>query len=70
MSAKSGGNTLGTTIANLYVCSDYAAPQHYNEDEELSMCIQVRKKRCRPSEFNFAYTQWGVYIVTEDWAIW
>ncbi|KZP27502.1 hypothetical protein FIBSPDRAFT_886400 [Athelia psychrophila] len=70
MSAKSGGNTLGTTIANLYVCNDYAAPQHYNEDEELSMCIQVGKKRCRPSEFNFAYTQWGVYVVTEDWAIW
>ncbi|KAF7971900.1 hypothetical protein HWV62_19527, partial [Athelia sp. TMB] len=62
-------NRLGSTGNNMYYCHNYTSPQHRDEDEGVSFCIQLGK-RCYPDEFNFAFTEWGVYIVTEEKCIW
>jgi hypothetical protein len=62
-------NPLGSAGSNLYVCTDYTAPQHWDEDCGLGLCCQINKESS-PEEFCFAYTQWGVYIETQNNAVW
>lgn len=70
LSRESGGNTLGTTCMNIYACNNYMAPQHPDHDQGMSVCMQLVKEYCKQDEYNFAYTEWGVYIVTEPWCVW
>lgn len=68
-SQESGGNTVGSSCANLYTCDDYMAPQHTDNDQDMSVCMQLGKD-CAKDEYNFSYTEWGVYIVTQERCIW
>ena len=69
LTADAETNCLGSTGTNLYYCRDYMSPQHKYNDVSWSLCIQLTKCS-RPDEFNFSFTQWGVYIVTEPQCIW
>lgn len=62
-------NPLGSTDANIFVCTNYISPQHFDNDVSLSVCIQLDKK-CKDDEFHFSYTQWGLYIETIQNSIW
>lgn len=62
-------NSLGSTDANIFVCTNYISPQHFDKDVSLSVCIQLDKK-CQDDEFHFSYTQWGLYIETIPNSIW
>lgn len=62
-------NRVGSTGNNLYYCSNYMSPQHRDKDQGISTCVQLSKV-CLPDEFNFSYTEWGVYLVTEEKCIW
>ncbi|KAF7970281.1 hypothetical protein HWV62_24476 [Athelia sp. TMB] len=70
LSRDSGGNPLGSTCGNMFTCNDYVAPQHADHDEGMSVCTQLEKSDCLADEYNFSYTEWGVYIVTEERTIW
>ncbi|KAF7971548.1 hypothetical protein HWV62_20868 [Athelia sp. TMB] len=70
LSNESGGNSLGSSSSNLYTCNNYVAPQHADRDQGLSVCTQLEKNHCQADEFNFSYTEWGVYIVTQPKTIW
>jgi hypothetical protein len=74
-------NLLGSTGANLYYCDNYLAPQHNDHDAaHWSACCQLWKDMkaevgdgrvpIPKDEFNFAFTQWGVYIETEEKCVW
>jgi hypothetical protein len=65
----SGLNPLGSTGSNIYICTDYMSPQHVDDDANMCICIQL-KKRSRDDEFNFAYTEWGVFIETIENCMW
>jgi hypothetical protein len=62
-------NHLGRTGMNTFTCSEYCSQQHCDHDRGWSLCCQLFKK-CQPDEYNFAYAEWGVYIVTEVNAFW
>lgn len=64
-----GVDPLGAMGVNLYSCSDYMSAGHFDHDACMGACMQYRK-RSKPDEFNFAYTQWGVYIETQDNCAW
>jgi hypothetical protein len=69
LTADAETNHLGSTGTNLYYCRDYMSPQHRDNDASWSLCIQL-SKCSHPDEFNFSFTQWGVYIITEPQCIW
>jgi hypothetical protein len=69
LSAKAETNCLGSTGTNLYYCKNYMSTQHRDNDASWSLCVQLTKQG-HPDEFNFSFTQWGVYIVTEPQCIW
>jgi hypothetical protein len=69
ITAEAETNRLGSTGTNLYYCKDYMSPQHRDCDSTWSLCIQL-SKRGHSDEYNFSFTQWGVYIVTEPRCIW
>lgn len=69
VSALAETNRLGSTGTNLYYCKNYMSTQHRDNDASWSLCVQLTKQG-RPDEFNFSFTQWGVYIVTEPQCIW
>ncbi|KAF8229439.1 hypothetical protein L208DRAFT_1378937 [Tricholoma matsutake] len=58
---ESGLNHLGTT--------DYISPQHTDNDVDISVCMQF-EKNCLSDEFNFSYTEWGVYIEIMENCLW
>lgn len=58
-----GLNPLGSTGSNIFFCTNYLSPQHVDRDHTLSVCVQLQKNS-QPDEFNFSYTEWGVYIKT------
>ncbi|KAG6836756.1 hypothetical protein H0H93_003675 [Arthromyces matolae] len=64
-----GMNRLGTTSNNIFACSNYMSPQHFDDDEDISICAQY-KKSCHSDEFNFAFTQWNCFIETIEGAVW
>jgi hypothetical protein len=66
---ESGLNHLGTTGANLFVCTDYISPQHTDNDVDMAVCMQF-EKNCQSDEFNFSYTEWGMYIETIENCLW
>jgi len=66
---ESGLNHLGITGANLFVCTDYISPQRTDKDVDISVCMQFQKNCCS-DEFNFSYTEWGVYIETIENCLW
>ena len=49
-------NSLGSTGSNLYVCTDYMAPQHYDNDTSISLCCSIHKES-KLDEFCFSYTK-------------
>ena len=69
LTAEAETNRLGSTGTNLYYCNNYMSPQHRDCDATWSLCIQLSKSGY-PDEYNFSFTQWGVYIVTEPRCIW
>lgn len=62
-------NPLGSDGSNLYVCTDYMSPQHCDRDMGISLCTQLFKNS-KKDEFNFAYSQWGAYIETQENTAW
>jgi hypothetical protein len=68
-SAAAEMNRLGTSGANIFYCSDYLSPQHFDCDASLSICAQLDKQGT-DNEWNFCYTEWGKYIVTQPNAVW
>jgi hypothetical protein len=62
-------NPLGSAGSNLYVCTDYMAPQHCDKDTGISLCCQLNKES-KIDEFCFAYTKWGAYIETRNNTAW
>ena len=62
-------NPLGSAGSNLYVCNDYMAPQHCNNNTGISLCCQINKES-KIDEFCFAYTKWGAYIQTQNNTAW
>lgn len=64
------GNILGKTASNIYYCHNYSSPLHKDKDIGLSSCIQLKKTGLQEDEWNFAYAEWGFYIVTEPNTAW
>ena len=62
-------NPLGRTGMNSFYCWEYGAPLHSDDDDCWSLCTTLFKK-CEWDEYNFAYAQWGLYIVTEENCLW
>lgn len=69
ISTQSELYTLGNLGTTLFYCSAFMAPQHTDYDSTLSLTVQL-KKVAGDDEFNFAYTQWGVYLRTQDNTAW
>ena len=70
-SATTGLNRLGSGGTNLYYCYNYMSSQHCDEDVTWTISMQLRKEgENQKDEYNFSYTEWGVYLVTEDKCIW
>jgi hypothetical protein len=67
--AKGATNPLGLTGSNLFASNDYMSHQHCDHDIGMSVCSQTAKT-CAVDEFNFAYTEWGVYIETLPNTVW
>lgn len=65
-----GLNHMGRTGMNSFYCWEYASPLHDDEDDLWSICSQLFKKTKHRDEYNFAYAEWGVYIVTEENCVW
>lgn len=75
-------NLLGSTGINLYYCLNYMSPQHRDHDaSHWSACCQLWKDMLASNgsatrvpmpddEFNFAFTEWGLYIVTKPKCVW
>jgi len=61
---------MGTTAANIYYCTDYLAYQHCDNDASPGVCSQLILDREYVDEWNFAYTEWGHYIVNEPNTVW
>lgn len=61
---------LGSGCANLYYCDAYHAAQHKDRDISWSLCSQLEKSTRDICDYSFAFSQWGVYIVTMSRAIW
>ena len=68
--AADGLNPMGTICTNLYYCDAYLAAQHCDCDKSWSLCCQLEKDTPYDDEYNFAYSQWGVYIVTQPRTVW
>lgn len=67
--SATGLNTMGSTGASLFVCSNYIASQHIDKDIGLSVTFQLDKV-ADPDEFDFAYTEWGFYIEPIPNTVW
>lgn len=64
-----GVDPMGALGLNLYSCSDYMSAGHFDRDACLGACMQY-SKQAKEDEFNFAYTEWGVYIRTQPNCAW
>jgi hypothetical protein len=62
-------NRLGKTGMNSFYCYEYGSPLHRDKDLGWSLCCQLWK-RCLEDEYNFAYAEWGIYIVTIENCVW
>ncbi|KDQ52413.1 hypothetical protein JAAARDRAFT_198328 [Jaapia argillacea MUCL 33604] len=72
-----GIDPLGKQECNMYYCDSYTAPQHRDRDATLSLCMQFQKVvgvaadgTPHHDEFGFAFTQWGVWVQTDEDSIW
>ncbi|KAG1796501.1 hypothetical protein EV424DRAFT_1353125 [Suillus variegatus] len=68
-SAAAEMNRLGTSGANIFYCSDYLSPQHFDHDASWSICSQLDKTGAT-DEWNFCYTEWSAYIQTRANTVW
>ncbi|KAG2753406.1 hypothetical protein P692DRAFT_20845883 [Suillus brevipes Sb2] len=68
-SAAAEMNRLGTSGANIFYCSDYLSPQHFDRDASWSICSQLDKTGAT-DEWNFCYTEWSAYIQTRANSVW
>ncbi|KAG1852843.1 hypothetical protein DFJ58DRAFT_745997 [Suillus subalutaceus] len=68
-SAAAEMNRLGTSGANIFYCSNYLSPQHFDHDASWSICSQLDKAGTA-DEWNFCYTEWGAYIQTRANTVW
>ena len=64
----------GFTGASSYSCKNYSSPIHKDKDRTWSIVNQLHLD-LPPSghpakDFNFAYAQWGVYLITEENMVW
>ncbi|KAG1839137.1 hypothetical protein DFJ58DRAFT_749106 [Suillus subalutaceus] len=55
--------------ANIFYCSNYLSPQHFDHDASWSICSQLDKAGTA-DEWNFCYTEWGAYIQTRANTVW
>ena len=61
---------MGTMGTNNYYCDRYIAAQHCDCDQTMSLCCQLEKQSVDKNDYNFAFSQWGVYIVTQSKTVW
>ncbi|KAJ7066700.1 hypothetical protein C8F01DRAFT_1248697 [Mycena amicta] len=69
VSVKAGLAPFGKSSMNAFYCSEYAAPQHPDKDASWSICTQLKKKS-QEDEYNFAFSEWGFVIQTEENCLW
>ncbi|KAJ7121145.1 hypothetical protein C8R44DRAFT_981960 [Mycena epipterygia] len=67
---KAGINRMGKMGMNSFYCWEYGAPLHRDNDATWSLCCQLWKDTPYKDEYNFAYAEWGCYIVTEENCVW
>lgn len=75
ISDENGLKSMGSCGASSYYCTNYMSPQHSDRDKGWSLCSQlfknVKEAGGNPAtDFNFAFTKWGLYIVTEPRCVW
>jgi hypothetical protein len=81
LSKNSAINRLGSAGVTTFYATNYLSPQHYDKDvkpgdflddtdEYFSLTIQLDIKTTHPDEYDFSYTQWGVYIRTMPNLLW
>lgn len=66
---------MGSCGVSSYYCSNYMSPQHKDKDIGWSLCSQLFKRLDsaggdEKSDFNFAFTKWGLYIETRENCVW
>ncbi|TDL15219.1 hypothetical protein BD410DRAFT_809109 [Rickenella mellea] len=66
---KTGTGSLGRYGLNSFYCWNYVAPQHKDKDFTWTISTQLFK-RGPVDEYNFSFTQWGIYIQTEENTVW
>lgn len=64
-----GLNSMGSTGASIFACTNYVCSQHVDKDVGISVTFQL-DKISDPEEFNFAFTEWGFYIETIPNTVW
>lgn len=65
-----GINPMGKMGMNSFYCWEYASPLHRDKDATWSLCCQLWKNTNHKDEYNFAYAEWGCYIVTQENCVW
>lgn len=62
---------VGLCGLNLFNCSGYTAPQHYDKDATPSLCAQfVLQAEKKWSEFAFCALQYGYYFESHENTLW
>ncbi|KIK37334.1 hypothetical protein CY34DRAFT_776189 [Suillus luteus UH-Slu-Lm8-n1] len=56
---------LGSTGCVTFYCHNYVAPQHKDNDVSWTISTQL-ERRGKDDEWNFSFTEWGVYIRNMD----
>lgn len=64
-----GLDRLGKLGTNIYYCDAYLAALHCDRDKSWSICCQL-ELNAGFHEYGFAFAEWGVYIVTQERAVW
>ncbi|KAJ7446818.1 hypothetical protein B0H11DRAFT_1745484, partial [Mycena galericulata] len=65
-----GVNRMGKMGMNAFYCWEYGAPLHRDRDATWSLCCQLWKTKGHDEAYNFAYAEWGCYIVTVENCVW
>jgi hypothetical protein len=61
---------LGSSGSNLFYCHSYMAPQHVDDDCTPCISVQLDKNKCGEDDYNFAYTEWGISVITARNVMW
>ncbi|KAG2092312.1 uncharacterized protein F5147DRAFT_657719 [Suillus discolor] len=69
VTSEAKAHRLGSTGCVTFYCRNYVAPQHKDHDVSWTISTQL-ERRGRDDEWNFSFTEWGVYIRNVDNTTW